>query len=327
MKPVVKAPSPPHATIRRAVIDIGTNSVKLLVGDAGPGSILPIHEESEQTRLGAGFYQTRTIQPDSIRKTVAAIARFWQSAGALEAKSIRMIATSAARDALNAQELVSAIENSVPGRVEIISGEEEARWAYVGAMHGQNQTGVSFVVDVGGGSTEVIFGVDGKPLSHKSYALGTVRILEQLQIADAPAPSALDACRALVQETIQNNVKRDFGNSGVSTGHQINQLMATGGSAAVIGMIKNGSTEYDRTLIDNRELSTGDVTRYVEILWAMPMQQRQTFPGLPPNRADVILPGLVIYEMLLKNLGIPKLKVTTRGVRFALLGEPSQGTD
>src|SRR5258708_9658336 len=113
---------------RRAVIDVGTNSVKLLVADVSGREVEPVWEESKQTRLGRGFYETHRLQPDAIDATGKAVAQFSETARKYEASSVRVIATSAARDALNRAELFSAIENASGLKMEIISGEEEAAW-------------------------------------------------------------------------------------------------------------------------------------------------------------------------------------------------------
>lgn len=118
--------------IRRAVIDVGTNSVKLLVADVDGGVVEPVMEDSEQTRLGAGFYETHRLQPEAIAKTASAVTSFAVQARQLNAKSVRVLATSAARDAVNQGELTGAIEQASRLKVEIISGEQEADLAFRG---------------------------------------------------------------------------------------------------------------------------------------------------------------------------------------------------
>src|SRR5215831_10551278 len=144
---------------RRAVIDVGTNSVKLLVADVQGHDVRPIYEDSKQTRLGQGFYETHELQPEPIANTARAVAKFSALARELHAVSIRVIATSAARDAVNAQALISAIENAAAVKVEIISGDQEAEWAFHGVT---TDPGLAkqplLLLDVGGGSTEFILG-------------------------------------------------------------------------------------------------------------------------------------------------------------------------
>src|SRR5882672_9383801 len=147
----------PHT--RRAVIDVGTNSVKLLVAEVAGRDIRPVSEESKQTRLGQGFYETRRLQPEPIDKTARAVARFAGAARDLSAGSIRVIATSAARDAVNPGDLVAAIENASGLKVEIISGDQEAQWVFQGVTTDPKLAERPLLLlDVGGGSTEFILG-------------------------------------------------------------------------------------------------------------------------------------------------------------------------
>ena len=118
-------------TIRRAVIDVGTNSIKLLVADVSGRNVQPVHEESRQTRLGKGFYETHQLQPESIARTAEAVAEFERIAREQNSTSTRVIATSAARDAVNPRELTVAIERASGLKTEIISGGREAEWAFL----------------------------------------------------------------------------------------------------------------------------------------------------------------------------------------------------
>src|SRR5579863_277732 len=122
--------------VRRAVIDVGTNSVKLLVADVEGDDVHPVLEESRQTRLGKNFYDTHRLQPDAVDQTAKAVAEFAQLARDKSSNSIRVFATSAARDAVNSDDLASAIAGASQLRLEIISGEQEAEWAFQGATSG-----------------------------------------------------------------------------------------------------------------------------------------------------------------------------------------------
>src|SRR5262245_34633550 len=120
------------SSVRRAVIDVGTNSVKLLVADITGHEVQPVREDSKQTRLGRGFFETHRLQPEAIAKTTLAVTRFADEARTLKAESVRVIATSAARDATNPTDLISAIHDATALPLEIISGEQEADWAFQG---------------------------------------------------------------------------------------------------------------------------------------------------------------------------------------------------
>ena len=186
---------------RRAVIDIGTNSIKLLVGEVQGGLVRPLDERSEQTRLGAGFYETHLLQPIPIARTASAVAKFCAYAGEQDAGVIRVIATSAARDAKNADDLVTAVRRASGLRVEIISGDQEAEWVYRGVTSDERFHGRSLLIlDVGGGSTEFILGDQDHHHFRQSFPLGSVRLLEKLRPHDPPSIQDLAACRDWLRE-------------------------------------------------------------------------------------------------------------------------------
>src|SRR5438045_632569 len=143
--------------VRRAVIDVGTNSIKLLVADVAGQDVVPLLEDSKQTRLGRGFYETHRLQPEAISTTAKAVAKVAEAAREQRAASIRVVATSAARDAVNPGDLTSAIEKACGLKVEIISGEQEADWVFQGVTTDAALAQAPLLLlDVGGGSTEFI---------------------------------------------------------------------------------------------------------------------------------------------------------------------------
>src|ERR1039457_5585804 len=144
-------------SVRRAVIDVGTNSIKLLVADVRGRDVQPVHEESRQTRLGKGFYETHRLQPETIAHTAEAVWEFSEIARERNSQSIRVIATSAARDAMNPTDLTSAIERASGLKTEIISGAREAEWVFQGVTTDPELAShPGLLLDVGGGSKEFI---------------------------------------------------------------------------------------------------------------------------------------------------------------------------
>ena len=182
---------------RRAVIDVGTNSVKVLLADVEDEVVRPVWETSVQTRLGHGFYEARVLQPGPVAATAVAVANFARDASARGAESVRVVATSAARDAVNGAELVRAIRHASGLSTEVISGDTEALWAFAGvATHPSHQGVRLLVLDVGGGSTEFILGERSRGLPahvvyHGSFPVGSVRLREAFPPADPPARGEL----------------------------------------------------------------------------------------------------------------------------------------
>src|SRR5579859_4411056 len=195
------------AAVRRAVIDVGTNSIKLLVAEVEGHEVTPLLEQSKQTRLGQGFYQAHKLQPEPMAKTAAAVAEFAARAREQKAVLTRVIATSAARDAANAAELIAAIEEASGLKVEILTGDQEADLAFLGVMTDPALIREPLLLlDVGGGSTEFILGHGEQKDFRRSFALGTVRLLEQLHPSDPPTPQELADCRALVRDFLRAEV-------------------------------------------------------------------------------------------------------------------------
>jgi exopolyphosphatase/guanosine-5'-triphosphate,3'-diphosphate pyrophosphatase len=301
---------------RRAVIDVGTNSVKLLVADVAGGNVAPVVEESRQTRLGAGFYAAHRLQPGAVAGTARAVAKFAARAEELGAASIRIIATSAARDAANAEELVKSIRAESGLGLEILSGHEEADWAFRGAASNPKLAhGALLVVDVGGGSTEFIVGENSTPKFWASHALGTVRLLEELNPGDPPGLDALARCRKFLKDFLRKNVAPALAPALRQCSSQP-QLVGTSGTAAILARMEAGTVDYDRGQMEATSLSIGRIGQLLEQQWSLPLSERRKIPGLPPDRADVMSTGVAIFEAIMVEFAFPRLHISTRGLRY-----------
>jgi exopolyphosphatase/guanosine-5'-triphosphate,3'-diphosphate pyrophosphatase len=311
--------------IRRAVIDVGTNSVKLLVADVHDGVVEPVIEESEQTRLGAGFYETHRLQPAVVAETARVVAAFARRARDFQAVSTRVIATSAARDAMNPDDLLSAIEKASGIKTEIISGEQEADWAFEGvATDPRLSDETLLLMDAGGGSTEFILGQRNEKYFRRSFPLGTVRLLEKLRLDDPPTAPQRLACYEGVKTFLLGAVQPELGpaleraNKSGSR-HGPVQLIGTGGTATILARMEGQMNDYDRAKIEAQRLTLARVRDWTDRLWSLPLAERRKTIGLPEKRADVILMGLAIYRETMEVFGFSALRVTTRGLRFAVV--------
>jgi exopolyphosphatase/guanosine-5'-triphosphate,3'-diphosphate pyrophosphatase len=300
---------------RRAVIDVGTNSVKLLVGDITGGMVTPVSEGSRQTRLGAGFYSTRRLQASAIALTAEAVAEFSKTATGLGAAPARVIATSAARDATNAEELLDAVRRACGLKMEVISGDKEADWVFRGVTTNPKLAkSPVLILDVGGGSTEIIVGDNAVPQFRSSYSLGTVRLLEQLRPGDPPGLRALLQCRAWLRDFLKKEVAPLL--KPALIGRQPVRLVGTGGTATLLARIEAKMTDFDRDKIEATPLTLAGIRRELESHWQMSLAERQKIVGLPANRSDVILTGIAIYESIMEQFGFKDLTVSTRGLRY-----------
>lgn len=305
---------------RRAVIDIGTNSVKLLVADVVQDRVDPVWERGQQTRLGEGFYDSQTLQPEAIERTLQAVDAFKQRAEELGTDSIRIVATSATRDASNGSELTGAIARQVGVNVETLPGKTEAEWSFRGAMTAPGLADrAAMVIDVGGGSTEFIVGSNGHLEWSESFALGTVRWLEQSRPANPPAEGALQRSRDSIDAFLLDNVTSKL-NPHLERIRDVSpEMVGVGGTFGILARMELQTEEFDRERIEAVRLAPAAVTRWAERLWSMTFEERGKLPGLPPERADVMLIGIVIIERILRAFGFEELRPSLRGLRFAAL--------
>ena len=318
-KPAFPYDFPYMTNALRAVIDVGTNSVKLLIAEVTSSGVHPVHEESRQTRLGQGFYETHELQPAAVAHTAEAVRVFADTARAKNCPAIRVIATSAARDAVNPTALTSAILQASGLETEIISGAREADWVFQGvATDTELAKHPLLLLDVGGGSTEFILGHGQKKNFAHSFPLGTVRLMEQFPVSDPPTSAEFAACSGWLKHFLHAEVRsqllpaleREQANGTV-------QLVGTGGTTSILARMEKKLDRFDRDRIESTVLTFDQLVAHRQNLWFLPLAERKQIEGLPKLRADVILTGVLIFETVMAEFGFPELRVSTRGLRFA----------
>ena len=304
--------------MRRGVIDIGTNSVKLRIADLRGDEISPHLETSRQTRLGRGLYSGGKLQAEPIQATVAAVNELLALAKANDCSDTRIIATSAVRDSSNSGELLDALGQPV----SVLSGDDEARLAFEGVMSCPRLAkSAALVIDVGGGSTEFIVGDTGGMRFHKSLPLGSVRLLERHAISDPPTTGE--------QEIVHNTIGENLSETSLpGLREQLTVLgqaspltmIGSGGMAGILAKMElTADDDYDRERMESVELPLARVSAWRERLWSLPLAKRREITGLPKSRADVALYGSLIYEQAMQQLGFAALRISTRGIRFGVL--------
>lgn len=310
--------------LRRAVIDVGTNSVKLLVAEVAGPLVHPLLEKSEQTRLGQGFYETHHLQSEAISQTALAVAAFGILAKQAEADSVRVVATSAARDANNRDELVSAIFRSCGLKVEIISGEQEAEYVFRGVTTDPQLQGRKLMIlDVGGGSTEIILGEGGHHSFRQSFDLGSVRLLEKLRPGDPPSLMDLANCRAWLKTFFNEQIGPALESTLSEAVNHHAQLVGTGGTTTLLARMEKRLESFERDQIEGTRLTREQVLGWMVHLWSLSLGERKKIVGLPSKRADIIPMGVAIYEALMEHFQFADVYVSTRGLRFgALMDDP-----
>jgi exopolyphosphatase/guanosine-5'-triphosphate,3'-diphosphate pyrophosphatase len=299
--------------VRFAVIDVGTNSVKLHVGErrAG-GSWLTVADRAEVTRLGEGLRDTGSLQPEPLQRTADAVVGMVEEARRAGAAEIAAVATAGMRLAENSGELVEAVRERCGVGIEVISGEEEARLAYLGATSALDVGRESLVVfDTGGGSTEFTFGRAGRVEERFSLDVGAAGYTERFGLDGAvPEERVAEALRAIADDLTQLAGRR-----------QPSALVGLGGALTNLAAVRHGLATYDAEVVQGSVLDRRELDRQIGLYRSRTADQRREIVGLQPQRAEVILAGACIVRTVLDELHCDEVTVSDRGLRHGLLVE------
>lgn len=302
-------PTAGQAAHRYASIDIGTNSVLLLVAALQPdGSFTAVEEDLELTRLGSGVDGSGVLAEGPLRDTVAAVARFAARARALGARGLVITATSAARDASNGIEFLQAVQDATGVTAEILSGDEEAALTYESAARDFGD-GQLLALDIGGGSTEIVAGTSGAVSFRQSFDLGCVRLTERWLHSDPPTPSELEALRGDLRQAWAQLPAAEPGA----------RLVAIAGTATTLCALHLGLPAYDGERVHGARLTLQEVRALAARLSAMSLDERLALPGLQPKRADVIVAGAEILAAVMERLGVDEVTISDKGLRWGIL--------
>jgi len=311
--------------MRRAVIDIGTNTVKLLVAEVRDGLVFPIVSKDQTTRLGEGVAATRQLSAAAIARTVAVINGYVADAREHAVDSISAITTSAARDARNRQEFLAAVRQQCGIDVAVLSGQQEAELIFYGvASDPRWSTRQLVVLDIGGGSAEIILGQGGKLKKWASLPLGAVRLTEQFR--DRSFAELATHLRTTLRTALADFVDPDC--QFVATGGATTTLarIITVGRVTSHGVLESLPTAPAEvsgpttgTAVDHASLTFEEVSGLVAHLNAMTLAERRQVPGLPPDRADIIVAGGAVLLFAMEALGAQALTVSTRNLRYGAL--------
>ena len=276
---------------RWAIIDVGSNSVKLLVADVAEGVVTPIVHKGEQTRLGRGVFDTGRLLPEAISDTASVVSAFAARAKEEGAETVRVLATSAVREAENSDQLAAAV--AAGGlELEIIDGQTEAQLVLRGVRSLPDlATGPLAIIDVGGGSTELLVADDAALRLQHSFPLGTVRWLGLYCVSETPTTAERAKLAQALDDFLDEQVTPKLG--GVLLP---GTLVGAGGTPIFLSRIYKERDDLAVDEIESLRLSLPEVQALTNRLWQMPLAARGKLPGLPANRADVILFGAAIYE-------------------------------
>jgi len=298
---------------RYAVIDVGTNSVKFHVGQLSPdGAWSTTVDRSEVTRLGEGLDETGRLNAEPMERTANAIAAMVDEARRLRALEIDAVGTAGLRLAPNRDELVGMVRERTGITIEVISGEEEARLAYLAVTAGlRSSSGSRVVFDTGGGSSQFTYAHDDIVDEQFSLPVGAVRITETFALAGV-----------VTDETLAAALDAIAGELAPLDGHpHPDALVAVGGAVTNLAAVKHALATYDPDVVNGTVLGEAEIDRQIDLYRTTTTEDRRHIVGLQPGRAEVILAGACIVRTTLSKLGQTELTVSDRGLRHGLLAE------
>lgn len=300
--------------MRKASIDLGTNTALLLVADVEGRKVRTVlHDQSTMVRLGQGVDRSRKLHPDAVGRTMACLRGYAAKVAGFGVKpsEVVAVATATARDAENGAEFFASVTRETGLVFRTISGEEEAKSMFLGGLLPEMVPESTALIDIGGGSTE--FRSIDRGLS---LQLGSVRFTERYLKSDPVTDTEFWAVRDAVDAALDG--ARNWRESIPAN----TALVGVAGTVVTLAQIQLGLSHFDASAIDGAELTRGDVHRLVEELKWRTVAERKTLPGMEPGRADVLLGGALILWRSLEVLGFPSLKVSTRGLRYGVILNP-----
>jgi len=284
---------------RVAAIDCGTNSIRLLVADGSPVGLSDVHREMRVVRLGEGVDRTGRLAPAAIERTRQALADYAATIAELGAGRVRMVATSASRDAGNADEFTAMVRHTLGAEPEVITGLAEAELSFTGAVAGLPGVGDPLLVaDIGGGSTELVLGapVQRKVLAAHSMDVGCVRMTERHLRDDPPTAEQVEAAVADVRQALQAA-------AGDVPVRQAAAFVGVAGTVTTIAAIALELPGYDAEAIHGSVVDYERVGEITDRLLAMPRSERAALPVMHPGRVDVIGGGALVLRTVMEFVG------------------------
>jgi len=293
-----------------AAVDIGANSVRLKIARVVRKRLQVLHEDREVVRLGEGVFRNGTLDPAAMEQTVRVLRRFQKAAQLHNATKIRVVATSALRDANNAAAFTQWVHSAVGWHVEVVSGVEEGRLIHLGVMANTRiGAGRVLLIDLGGGSCELIVSYKGQIEHIYSLPLGAVRLTREFLQHDPPTETELDQMRTLIGEEV-GRIRREL------TEHKINLTVATSGTPAALSELWAAAEETVGATVPRAGL-----LRLTKKLSASTVEQRRSLDGIGPRRAEIIIAGAHVFAELCTELSLTSFRYLPYGLRDGILAQ------
>ena len=306
--------------MRVAVVDIGTNSTRLLVADVEDGMVSELERRSTVTRLGRGVDTSGQLAADAIEDVCRTVGDYIEVYEPLSPDVVTAIATSAVRDAANSGVFLAELRERFALRAQILEGAEEARLTYLGASAGRSSVDDTLVVDIGGGSTELVFGSDSEVGFYASLQAGTVRHTERYLATDPPAADELEA----LADDVRDLIFAELSKTEVFTAKQ---GIAVAGTPTSLAAIEQELDPYDPERVHGFELSLDSIQRMCSMLASKTLEERLEVTGLHPGRAPTIVAGVVILIQVMRAFGLHEIEVSEHDILYGAALEAAGETD
>ena len=286
--------------MRVAAVDLGTNSTRLLVADVDDGGFTEVVRRLAITRLGEGVDRTGALLPQAIERVHVVLDGYAREAVALGAERVLAVATSAVRDASNGGEFLEALATRNGWTTRLLSGAEEAQTTFDGVTSGRSLAAETLLIDIGGGSTELVVGGPSGVTFATSLQAGSVRLTERFLATDPPTRAELEAAAEQVRSLLPPLT--------------VDEAVGVAGTITTVAAIDLGLTEYDPVRIHGHRISRAAADRVLGDLAALPLANRVHVPGLEPERAPVIVGGLVALREIMANYALEEIEVSERDI-------------
>ena len=299
--------------MRVAVVDIGTNSTRLLIADVADGAVSELDKRSTVTRLGEGVEATGRLGDAPRRRVTDTLETYAEAIEANGCERRFAVMTSAVRDAENGAEFAALVRERFGLDGRTLSGDEEARLTFLGATALREREGAAplVVVDIGGGSTELVFGTAGEIDFHVSTQVGVVRHTERHLHGDPPAPEEMDALAADVRTVFEGAVPEEIR-------ERVQGAVAVAGTATSCAAIDLGLEPYDPSRTEGHAMTAGRLGEIRARLAALPLDERREVPGLHPDRAPTIVAGTILLGEVLRAFGLDGFEVSDRDILWGV---------
>ncbi len=313
-----------HERTRIAVADLGTNSTRLLVAAVSPeGRLEALERRSQVTRLGDGVDASGRLSDEAMQRVMDVLGEYRAIADEMGATRALAVATSAVRDADNGLVLRDRVREQLGFELEVIGGDEEARLTFLGATAGRAGQQPTLVIDIGGGSTELVTGLPGRPPDfHVSTRLGSVRQSERHLASDPPEHHETEALGGAAREIVAEAVP-------AAERERVRSAVAVAGTATSLAAIDQELVPYDAEKVDGYRLGRADCERMLALLASMPLAERREVAGLHPDRAPTIVAGATILVEALRAFDLREVEVREsdilHGVALDALYKREQG--